>query len=97
MSEFHIDTDLGAEAAAGLADAELQYLCQIALWELAIRTCEEDFVHYLQSVVDIRRAREPDLDAVRTQRDLMNFAAQVMADIQRLPGIDHPGGTDMYR
>ena len=99
MSELNIDTDLGSEAAAELADAELQYLCGLSLWELAIRTGEAEFAAYLQNVLEMRRTREGDLEQVRTQRDLMHFAAQVMADIQQLPGTadrSSDPGTGLY-
>lgn len=88
MSELHIDTDLGADAAADLADPELQYLCGISLWELAVRTGEEEFYAYLESVIAMRQARTAELEDTRHRRDRVQFAAQVMADIQRLPELD---------
>lgn len=87
MSEFRIDTDRGPDAAADLADAELEYLCGLILWELAVRTDEADFADYLQRVLDVRRERATELESVRAQRDLLLFAAQVMRDIAALPTI----------
>lgn len=97
MSELHIDTDLGPDAAADLADAELQYLCGLALWELAVRTQEAEFAAYLESVMEIRRSREAELQHVRHDRDRLQFAAQVMADIRSLPGPHEPHeGPGLY-
>lgn len=99
MSEYHINTELGPHAAADLADTELQYLCGVLLWELALRTGEADFLDYLERVSDQRRSNEAELATARHERDLMQFSAAVMADIERLPVIedkDDPAGTGMY-
>lgn len=99
MSELHIDTDLGADAAAALADPELRYLCGISLWELAVRTGEDEFFAYLESVIAMRQAQAAELERTRHRRDQVQFAAQVMADIQRLPDLDGSSpepGTGLY-
>ncbi|MBT8216043.1 MAG: hypothetical protein HKN74_13795 [Acidimicrobiia bacterium] len=85
MSEFRIDTDRGPDAAADLADAELEYLCGLTLWELAVRTDEPDFADYLHRVLDMRRERAAELESVRDHRDRMLFAAEVMRDLAALP------------
>lgn len=99
MSEFHINTELGPHAAAELADTELQYLCGVVLWELALRTGEDDFEQYLGRVLEQRHANENELRNVRHERDLMQFSAEVMLDIERLPGTEDEADepqTGMY-
>lgn len=99
MSEFHINTENGPHAAADLGDSELQYLCGVILWELALRTGEDDFQQYLDRVSEQRRANEDQLSTVRYERELMEFSAQVMLDIEALPSTEEEtdeSGTGMY-
>ena len=95
MSEFHINTEHGPHAAAELADNEVQYLCGLMLWELALRTDEADFQEFLERVAEQRHSNETELTGARYERDLMAFSAQVMLDIQSLPTtedtLDEPG------
>ena len=99
MSSYQINNEQGPHAAANLSDAEVQYLAGVVLWELAVRSHREDFVAYLQQLIEQRDAGDEQLEGVRHQRDLMHFAAEVMFEIQQLPetgdeSADH--GTGLY-
>ena len=99
MSEIHINTEEGRHAAAGSTDADLRYLCSMILWELALRSDREEYEAFLRWAMEQREASEPQLERARHERDLMQFAAQVMLDIQQLPEVeqevDEPG-TGLY-
>ena len=99
MSSYQINNEQGPHAAANLSDADVQYLAGVVLWELALRSHRDDFVAYLQQLIEQRETGEDQLESVRHQRDLMQFAAEVMFDIQRLPeteGESHEHGTGLY-
>lgn len=99
MSNYQINNEQGPHAAADLSDAEVQYLAGVVLWELALRSDRDGFVVYLQQLIEQRDAGEDQIERVRYQRDLMQFSAQVMFDIQRLPATEDQGverGTGLY-
>jgi hypothetical protein len=99
MANIHIDPELGPDAAMGVSDEELKYLCQIVLWELAVRTDEREFEDCLQETIQSRRENGAKLDETRHHRDLMLFAAEVTADIGRLPEVIDPAdepSTGLY-
>lgn len=100
MERIHIDPGDGRQAAADLSDIALQYLVELALWELALRTDETQFETCLRQAIARRSEHQEEIEDTRAQRDLMRFAAEVMLDIQRLPCIedevvDEPG-TGMF-
>ena len=90
MANINIDPELGPDAAADMTDEELNYLCKIALWELAVRTDQEQFDSCLEEAMANRRQSSDEVAQVRKQRDMMQFAAQVMMDIQQLPEVGEP-------
>lgn len=97
MEQMHIDPEKGDHAAADLSDEAMQYLYEVVLWELAIRTDEKQFTNCLREASEVRRSLEEKLAEVRQQRELMRFAAEVMLDIERLPVIEErEPTTGMY-
>lgn len=93
MEQMHIDPKDGDHAAADLSNEALQYLYELVLWELAIRTDEEQFSNCLREATEIRSSLEEKLAQARRQRDLMRFAAEVMLDIERIPVIEESEPT----
>ncbi len=85
MQPIIIDLTQGWHGAAELSDGVLYYLLNLVLSELAIRS---DVQHLEQSVAGLFAVRfaNPDfVEELRTERDMLNFAAEVMADIRSLP------------
>ena len=85
MKHLAIDPTRGPHAAAAVSDEGLEYLCKIILWELAVRTEKQTFLDELRTVLEAREQLDEPLAEVRNERDLMLFAAEVMADLDRLP------------
>ncbi len=99
MKPIHIDPGGGPHSAAELSNEVLEYLFELVLWELAIRTSREQFEQCLANATAQRARSEEVIQELRRQRDLMCFAAEVMRDIQLLPGTDEsaaPPSTGMY-
>ncbi len=89
-----IDPTRGPHAAADLTDEDLEQLARIIAWEVAVRTTTEQFRDQLGGLADQRVDMQEAIDAVRKERELMRFAAEVMNDIQRLPEV--PETPDVY-
>ncbi len=85
MTDFTIDPGRGPHAAADLSDEALEYLYKILTWELAIRTSRDTFVARLVELLEAREGIDETIDELRRERELMRFASEVLADIERLP------------
>lgn len=88
MPTGQIDPTRGPHAAADLSDEELDGLARIVAWEVAVRTTIEQFRDQLGGLADQRAHMQEAIEAVRCERELMRFAADVMQDIEQLPIID---------
>ena len=93
MEHMHIDPEKGDHAAADLSDEAMQYLYELVLWELAVRTDAEQFSNCLREANEIRSSLEERLAQARWQRELMRFSAEVMLDIERIPVIEEAEPT----
>lgn len=87
MNEFSIDPNQGPDAAAGATNEQLEVVLQILMWELAMRTTQEDYHEYLRRCANVRSRMEKDLDSARRKRDQAQFVASVLDDLARLPVI----------
>lgn len=99
MKEFRINSKNGPHAGAELSDADIQFLCGVVLWELALRTDPEEFADFLRQTIERRGCSEGALETTRHERDMMRFAAEVMLDIQQLPATTeekNERGTGLY-
>ena len=88
MPTGQIDPTRGPHAAADLSDEELDGLARIVAWEVAVRTTTEQFRDQLGGLADQRVHMQEAIEAVRRERELMRFAAEVMQDIEQLPVVD---------
>lgn len=93
MEQMHIDPENGDHAAADLSDGAVRHLFELVLWELAIRTDEEEFNDCLCEANEIGGSLEEMLVKARRQRELMRFAAEVMLDIESIPVIEESEPT----
>ncbi len=99
MQPIHLDPDQGRHAAAELTNEALEAACDLLLWELALRTDEQEFARCLRGAIERYAESGAELAEARQERDLMRFAAEVMIDIQRLPVLEDPNeapSTGMY-
>lgn len=85
MQPIIIDLTQGWHGAAELSDGVLHFLLNLVLSELAIRSSAEDVEQSVAELFAKLFAKPAFVDELRTERDLMNFAAEVMADIRSLP------------
>ena len=90
MTQINIDPTNGPHAAAELSDEALEYLSKVVALEFALRTDAEYFRDKLVALAEARSAMQDTIDQVRHERDLMRFAAQVMADLEQLPVVEEP-------
>ncbi len=97
MQNGRIDPTRGPHAAADLTDEDLEQLARIIAWEVAVRTTTEQFRDQLGGLADQRADMQEVIDAVRQERELTRFAAEVMNDIERLPEVhETPEGYGHY-
>lgn len=85
MEPIYIDIRQGWHSAAGMSDATVRLMLNLAIAELAIRCDIEEFEESIVKAFEDRFANKEFLSRLRKERDLMDFAAEVMADIQSLP------------
>lgn len=85
MDPINLDPRQGWHAAAGLSDHSLRYLLDLALSELAIRLDGAEFEWDVADAISQRFDDRGFVTRIKKERDTMNFAAEVMLDIQRLP------------
>ena len=91
---IHIELEKGTEAAAEISNDEFQTLVRIVVWELAIRTSQEQFEEHVRQLAGFRSRFEPDLATARSERDQRRFVASVLGDIESLPSQEtHPEPT----
>lgn len=85
MSDFQLDPDHGADAAAGATNEQLETLLRIVMWEFALRTTKESFEQHLTQLAEVREQMDDDLESARQKRDQRRFVASVLDDLARLP------------
>lgn len=86
MSESaYIDSKKGPHAAADLSASQIEYLSKLVMWEVAIRVSEAEYVEYLERLIKLRHSHAGLIDQAKQERDLMEFEAQVLADLANLP------------
>lgn len=85
MRQFDLAPENGPHAAANLTDEELDYLVRITSLELAIRTEAENFQDRYHHVAEARAENDQMIQRLRVERELMLFAAEVSADLEKLP------------
>lgn len=86
MSEpAYIDSTKGPHAAAELTDHQVEYLCKLVLWEVSVRLPEHQYKAYLERQIQLRTEHAGLIERAKQERDLMDFEAQVLADLADLP------------
>lgn len=90
MNPINLDPRQGWHAAAGLNDQSVRYLLELALAELAIRVDTARFEWEIADAISQRFDDTGFVERLRRERDTMNFAAEVMFDIQQLLETDEP-------
>ena len=85
---FHVDPSDGPHAAAGLTDNQVEYMAQLMLWELSIRYTEDQFMEYLEALRLVRQDNAEVIDQAKQDRDVINFEASVLADLDSLPSTE---------
>ena len=88
MEHLGIDPTRGPHAAAAVSDDDPEYVCKIILWKLAVRTEKQTFLDELRRVLEAGEQLGEPLAEVRNERDLMRFAAKMMADLDSLPPLE---------
>ena len=96
MTDFNIDPQKGPHAAAELSDEELTYLANLVAWEVAVRTTSEGFARRLGELIEARDGLDATLEDVRRERELLRFAAEVLADIEALPVVQAEESYGFY-
>lgn len=94
MSHIEIDFDNGPHAASGLKNEQLELMHRIVTLEMAVRMNRADFIELAERVADARRHQDELVDQVRRDRDLLQFEATVMTDLDRLPLTTEGEGSD---
>lgn len=91
MSESaYIDSKKGPHAAADLSPSQIEYLSKLVMWEVAIRISKDEYVAYLERLIALRESHAELIDQAKEERDLMEFEAQVLADLADLPVRSEP-------
>lgn len=80
-----IDSRKGPHAAADLSDHQIEYLSKLVMWEVAIRLSKDDYIAYLERLLSLRDTHGGLVDQAKQERELMQFEAQVLADLADLP------------
>lgn len=97
MADFYIDPTKGPHAGADLTDEQVEYLCRLAFWELSVRTPDSDYLEFVEALPAIRQEIDDLVCQTRVERELMQFEADVMADLDDLPlTTDRQPPTGLY-